>query len=73
MYSNEKFGKVQSGNFTHFRPPTPEQNEIINHIILEVKYYIYVCKLKKCDPLYYRIKNSLKITEHIENEIAFKA
>ncbi len=52
---------------------TPEQNEIINHIILEVKYYIYVCKLKKCDPLYYRIKNSLKITEHIENEIAFKA
>ena len=25
---------------------TPEQNEIINHIILEVKYYIYVCKLE---------------------------
>ena len=52
---------------------TPEQNEIINHIILEVKYYIYVCKLEKCDPLFNRIKNRLKITERIENEIAFKA
>ena len=52
---------------------TPEQNEIINHIILEVKYYIYVCKLEKCNPLFNRIKNRLKITERIENEIAFKA
>ncbi len=51
---------------------TPEQNEIINHIILEVKYYIYVCKLEKCNPLFNRIKNRLKITERIENEIAFK-
>ena len=51
---------------------TPEQNEIINNIILEVKYYIYVCKLEKYNPLFYRIKNRLKITEHIENEIAFK-
>ena len=47
---------------------TPEQNEIINHIILEVKYYIYVCKLEKCDPLFNRIKNHLKVTEHIENQ-----
>ena len=52
---------------------TPEQNEIINHIILEVKYYIYVCKLEKCNPLFNRIKNRLQITERIENEIALKA
>ena len=29
--------------------------------------------LKKCNPLFNRIKNRLKITERIENEIAFKA
>ena len=52
---------------------TPEQNEIINHIILEVKYFIYVCKLEKCNCLFNRIKNRLIITEYIENEIAFKA
>ena len=52
---------------------TPEQNEIINHIILEVKYYIYVCKLEKCNPSFNRIKNRLKTTQHIEYEIALKA
>ena len=52
---------------------TPAQNEIINHIILEVKYYIYVCKLEKCNPLFNRIKTRLRITEHMEHEIALKA
>ena len=51
---------------------TSEQNEIISHNIFEVKYYIYVCKLEKCNPLFNRIKNRLKITERIENEIALK-
>ena len=31
---------------------TSEQQNIINHIILETKYYIYVCKLEKCLPLF---------------------
>ena len=52
---------------------TPEQNEIINHIILEVKYYIYVRNLEKSIPLFNRIKNRLKITKRVEYEIAFKA
>ena len=51
---------------------TPEQNEIINHIILEVKYYIYVCKLEKRNPSFDKIKNRLKITESIEKQIAYK-
>ena len=49
-----------------------KQNNIINHIILEVKHYIYVCKLEKCNPSYHRLKNRLKITEIIEREIAYK-
>ena len=52
---------------------TAEQNEIINHIILEVKYYIYVCKLDKSTPTFQRIKNRLRMTEHIEKQIAIKA
>ena len=50
-----------------------QQNSIINHIILEAKYYIYVCKLEKCIPLYNRFKNRLRITENIEKQIAIKA
>ena len=34
---------------------------------------MYVYKLEKCIPLFNRIRNRLKITERIENEIAFKA
>ena len=52
---------------------TAEQNEIINHIILEVKYYIYMCKLDKCTPKLQRIKNRLRMTEDIEKRIAVKA
>ena len=47
---------------------TEKQNSIINHIILEAKYYIYVCKLEKCIPLYSRFKNRLRITENIKNK-----
>ena len=50
-----------------------QQNAIINHIILETKYYIYVCKLEKCLPLFNRLKNRLKITENIEKQIAIKS
>jgi hypothetical protein len=49
-----------------------QQNNVINHIILETKYYIYVCKLEKCMPNFYRLKNRLKITENIEQQIATK-
>ena len=52
---------------------TAEQNEIINHIILEVKYYIYVCKLDKCTPTFQQTKNRLRMTEDIEKRIAIKA
>ncbi len=49
-----------------------QQNNVINHIILETKYYIYVCKLEKCIPNFCRLKNRLKITENIEQLIATK-
>ena len=39
---------------------TPEQNEIINHIILEVKYYIYVCILEICNPCLTKSKTDSK-------------
>ena len=52
---------------------TAEQNEIINHIILEVKHHIYVCKLYKCTPTFQQIKSHLRITEDIEKQIAIKA
>ena len=48
------------------------QNDVVNHIILEAKYYIYVCKLEKNVPIISRFKNRLKITENIERNIAFK-
>jgi len=48
------------------------QNGIINHIILEAKYYIFVCKQEESPPLYHRLKNRLRITEKIEKMIAFK-
>jgi len=49
-----------------------KQNNIINHIILEAKYYIYVCKLEGSVPSYNRLINRLKITENIEEQIAYK-
>jgi hypothetical protein len=49
-----------------------KQNNIINHIILEAKYYIYVCKLEESVPSYTRLINRLKITENIEEQIAYK-
>ena len=52
---------------------TLEKNSIINHIILEAKYYIYVCKLEKCIPLFNRLKYCLRISENIEKRIAIKA
>ena len=51
---------------------TNQQNSVINHIILETKYFIYVCKLEKCKPLFSRLKKRLKITENIEKQIAIK-
>ena len=50
-----------------------KQNNVINHIIMEAKYYIYICKLEKCLPIYNRLINRLKITESIEREIAWKS
>ena len=50
-----------------------KQNNVINHIIMEAKYYIYACKLEKCFPTYKRLINRLKITESIEREIAWKS
>ena len=37
-----------------------QQNSVINHIILETKYFIYVCMLEKCKPLFSRLKNASK-------------
>ena len=48
------------------------QNNVINHIILETKYYIYLSKLEKCMPNFCRLKNRMKITENIEQQIATK-
>ena len=51
----------------------PEKvNNIVNHIIIETKYYIYVCKLEKTTPDFARLKNRIKITEYIERQIAYK-
>ena len=49
-----------------------QQNNVINHIILETKYYIYACKIEKCLPKFCRLKSRLKITENIEQQIATK-
>ena len=48
-------------------------NNITNHIILEAKYYIYVCKLEKIMPNFARFIKRLKITENIEKQIASKS
>ena len=56
-----------SGNITW-----KKQNNVVNHILIEAKYYIYICKLEKSIPTYRRLKNRLKITESIEREIARK-
>ena len=50
-----------------------KQNNVINHIIMEAKYYIYASKLEKSLPLYNRLINRLKLTESIEREIARKS
>jgi len=47
-------------------------NIIVNHIILEAKYYIYVSSLKEKKNVYQQLKNRLKITESIEESIAFR-
>jgi len=52
--------------------PNEKLNNVVNHVILEAKYYIYVCKLEKTNPVFTRLKNRLKITENIERHIAFK-
>ena len=49
-----------------------KQNKVINHIIIEAKYYIYVCKLEGTLPLYTRLVNRLKITEYVEKNIAYR-
>jgi len=56
------------GILTHERT-----NNITNHIILEAKYYIYVCKLEKTMPNFARFIKRLKITENIEKRIASKS
>ncbi len=48
-------------------------NNITNHIILEAKYYLYVCKLEKILPNFARFTKRLKITENIEKQIASKS
>ena len=48
-------------------------NNITNHILLEAKYYIYVCKLEKTMPNFARFTKRLKITENIEKQIASKS
>ena len=45
-------------------PADEHKNNIVNHIILEAKYYIYVCKLEKAIPNFKHFKNRLKITEN---------
>jgi hypothetical protein len=52
--------------------PNDKLNNVVNHIILEAKYYIHVCRLEKNNPVFLRLKNRLKITENIERHIAFK-
>jgi len=49
-----------------------KENNVINHIIIEAKYHIHVCRLEKTLPVYNRLINRLKITESIEKEIASK-
>ena len=51
---------------------TEKINPIVNHIILETKYYIYMSSLKEQHPTYQQLKNRLKITESIEESIAHK-
>jgi len=50
-----------------------EINKVTNHIIIEAKYYIHICKLEKSLPHFARFKNRLKITENIERQIATKS
>jgi len=52
--------------------PNDKLYNVVNHIILEAKYYIHVCRLEKNIPVFTRLKNRLKITENIERHIAFK-
>ena len=50
-----------------------KQNNVINHIIMEAKYYIYASKLEQSLPHYNRLISRLKLTESIEREIARKS
>ena len=47
-------------------------NDVVNHILLETKYYIYTCSLKEEMPIYRRLKYRIKMTECIERNIALK-
>ena len=47
MYSNEKFGKVQSGNFTHFRPPGGIFNDFLG--FLKKNIFESFENLSKCE------------------------
>ena len=49
---------------------TEQQNSFINHINLEAKYNIHLCKLEKCIPLFNR---KTRITENIEKQLTIKA
>ena len=51
---------------------TDKLNPIVNHIILETKYYIYMSSLNEQRPTYQQLKSRLKITESIEESIAHK-
>ena len=52
--------------------PSEKVNPIVNHIILETKYYIYVSSLREEPPNYQHLKSRLKVTESIEENIAYK-
>jgi hypothetical protein len=47
-------------------------NDVVNHIILETKYYIYTCSIKEEMPIYRRLKYRIKMTESIERNIALR-
>ena len=49
---------------------TDKINNVVNHIILEAKWCIYTSKLEKTMPTYNQLRNKLKLTESIEQDIA---
>ena len=46
--------------------------QIINHLIIQAKYFIYTCKLKNIEPTITYFKHVIKQTQQIEKIIAFK-